>query len=146
MQSASAPAEEACGGPAPSEAAAILARDLISLPQPAPVPDMLYVEVDGTDVPVRPSGTGDREGKADDGKARTREVKLPWLFTQAGVRPGRQAGDGPALLQLRRHLRRKGHPHRPGPGRVPAPRRDHFRQVVAIGDGAAWIWTMAEQL
>ena len=23
---------------------------------------------------------------------------------------------------------------------------DHFRQVVALGDGAAWIWTMAETL
>ena len=37
---------------------------------------MLYVAVDGTGVPVMPAATHGRAGKAEDGKARTREVKL----------------------------------------------------------------------
>ena len=50
-------------------------------PPPAPVPDMLYVEVDGTGIPVRASETEGRPGKAEDGKAGTGEVKLARLFT-----------------------------------------------------------------
>ena len=42
---------------------------------------MLYSGVDGTGVPVRPGETGGRTGKADDGKAGTREVKLARFFT-----------------------------------------------------------------
>jgi len=129
-----------------AETAAIRARQVVPLPPAAPVPDMLYVEVDGTGVPVRPSETEGRQGKAADGRARTREIKLARLFTQSG----RDAGGRPAMdphsssyvatfdgrdtlagLVEAEYLRRGG---------------DHFRQVVALGDGAAWIWTMAEQL
>jgi len=66
---------------AQAEAAAITARQVVPLPPPAPVPDMLYVEVDGTGVPVRPSETAGRAGKGEDGKAGTREVKVARLFT-----------------------------------------------------------------
>jgi hypothetical protein len=48
---------------------------------------MLYVEVDGTGVPVRPGETEGREGKSEDGKAGTREIKLARLFTQSGFDP-----------------------------------------------------------
>jgi Uncharacterised protein family (UPF0236) len=143
-------AAEACGAAArqagAAEAAAIRARRIIPLPPAQPVPDMLYVEVDGTGVPVRASETEGRQGKAPDGRARTREIKLARLFTQtghdAGGRPvmdprsssyvatfdGRDALAG---LVGAEYLRRGG---------------EHFRQVVALGDGAAWIWTMAESL
>jgi Uncharacterised protein family (UPF0236) len=129
-----------------AEASAILARDLIPLPPAQPVPDMLYVTVDGTGVPVRASETEGRQGKAADGRARTREVKLARLFTQsgrdAGGRPVMDPGsssyvatfdgkDALAGLVGAEYLRRGG---------------DHVRQVVALGDGAAWIWAMAEQL
>ena len=122
-----------------AEAAAIRERRIAPLPPPAPVPDMLYVEVDGTGVPVRPSETEGRQGKSEDGRAGTREVKLARLFTvsrlDAGGRPVMDPGsssyafsfDGKdALAQLVKaeYLRRGG---------------DHFRQVVALGDGAAWI-------
>jgi hypothetical protein len=46
---------------------------------------MLYVEVDGTGVPVRASETEGRPGKDSDGKGGTREVKLARLFTQSGL-------------------------------------------------------------
>ena len=63
-----------------AEASAITARIVVPLPPPAPVPDMLYVEVDGTGVPVRASETAGRAGKSQDGTAGTREVKLARLF------------------------------------------------------------------
>jgi hypothetical protein len=129
-----------------AEAAAITARQVVPLPPPAPVPDMLYVEVDGTGVPMRPSETQGRPGKGEDGRAGTREVKLARLFTVSRLdehgRPVMDHGsssyvatfDGkPALAHLveAEYLRRGG---------------AHFRQVAAIGDGAAWIWAMAEAL
>jgi hypothetical protein len=107
---------------------------------------MLYVEVDGTGVPVRASQTEGRAGKDGDAKAGTREVKLARLFTVSALdddgRPVTDPGsssyaftfdgkDALAGLVKAEYLRRGG---------------DHFRQVVALGDGAAWIWSMAGDL
>jgi hypothetical protein len=129
-----------------AEAAAIRARALRPLPPPSPVPDMLYIEVDGTGVPVRRSETEGRPGKSEDGQARTREIKLARFFTVSALDddgypvtdPGSSSYvatfDGKTALAglvEAEYLRRGG---------------EHFRQVVAIGDGAAWIWTMAGQL
>jgi hypothetical protein len=129
-----------------AEAALLRARTLCPLPPPGPVPDMLYIEVDGTGVPVRASETEGRPGKSEDGKAGTREIKLARLFTVSRLDddgspvmdPGSSSYvatfDGKAALAElveAEYLRRGG---------------EHFRQVVAIGDGAAWIWTMAEAL
>ena len=125
-----------------AEAAAIRARTIRPLPPPAPVPDMLYVEVDGTGVPMRPAETEGRDGKGQDGHARTREIKLARFFTvsamDASGHPVVDSGsssyvaafdgkDALAALVEAEYLRRGG---------------EHFRQVVAIGDGAAWIWGM----
>jgi hypothetical protein len=129
-----------------AEAAAIRTRAIIPLPPPGTVPGMLYAETDGTGVPVRASETEGRQGKSEDGKAGTREVKLARLFTVSSLdengRPVMDPGsstyvatfdgkDALAGLVEAEYLRRGG---------------DHFRQVVALGDGAAWIWTMAEKL
>jgi hypothetical protein len=131
---------------AADEAAAIRERRIVPLPPPGPVPDMLYVEVDGTGVPVRASETEGRPGKGEDGKAGTREVKLARLFTVSRLdgdgRPVTDPGsstytftfdgkDALARLVRAEYLRRGG---------------GHFRQVVALGDGAAWIWNMAGDL
>jgi hypothetical protein len=131
---------------AEDEAAAIRERRIVPLPPARPVPDMLYVEVDGTGVPVRASETEGRQGKGEDGKAGTREVKLARLFTvsrlDARGRPATDPGsstyaftfdgkDALARLVKAEYLRRGG---------------GHFRQVVALGDGAAWIWNMAADL
>jgi hypothetical protein len=129
-----------------SRATAIRERRIVPMAPPAPLPDMLYVEADGTGVPVRASETAGRPGKGEDGKAGTREVKLARLFTvsrlDAGGRPVMDPGsstytftfdgkDALAGLVKAEYLRRGG---------------NHFRQVVAIGDGAAWIWGMAGDL
>jgi hypothetical protein len=55
-------------------------RKLVPLP-PEPPPDKLYAAVDGTGVPMTSRETAGREGKGDDGRARTREVKLGVFFT-----------------------------------------------------------------
>ncbi|MGH3156249.1 MAG: ISKra4-like element ISDesp4 family transposase, partial [Streptosporangiaceae bacterium] len=103
-------------------------------------------EVDGTGVPMRASETAGRPGKGEDGQAGTREVKLARLFTVSRLNEhGRPVMDPDsssyvftfdgkdtfASLVKAEYLRRGG---------------EHYRQVVALGDGAAWIWSMAEDL
>ena len=141
-EASGATAREAAG----QEAAAIRERRIVPLPPPEPVPDMLYVEVDGTGVPVRASETAGRAGKGEDGKAGTREVKLARFFTVSGLDAGGKpvmdarsstyvfsfdGKDALAELVQAEYLRRGG---------------DHHRQVVALGDGAAWIWSTAAAL
>jgi hypothetical protein len=74
----------AIGAAIDAETDAILSRRVVPLP-PAPLPDMLYIAIDGTGVPMIPAETEGRAGKADHGRARTREVKLACLFTQTRV-------------------------------------------------------------
>jgi hypothetical protein len=125
---------------------AICARQLIPVPPAAPLPDMLYIAVDGTGVPMVPAATRDRAGKAEDGRARTREVKLACLFTQTTLDedgfPVRDPGSSSYLAtfdpaerfgQLTdAEARRRG--------------SQHIRQLVVLGDGAAWIWNLADEL
>ena len=129
-----------------AEAGLLRARAIVSLPPPEPVPDMLYAEVDGTGVPVRASETEGRPGKDGGKQAGTREIKLARFFTVSRLdddgRPVMDPGsstyvatfdgkDALAGLAEAEYLRRGG---------------EHFRQIVALGDGAAWIWAMAEAL
>ena len=62
-------------------AALITSRKVVPLP-PSPLPDKLYGVIDGTGVPMTAKETAGREGKGEDGRARTREVKLAVFFTQ----------------------------------------------------------------
>jgi hypothetical protein len=68
-----------------AEAALLRSRTVRPLPPANPVPDMLYVGVDGTGVPVRASETEGRPGKGEDGKAGTREIKLARFFTVSAL-------------------------------------------------------------
>jgi hypothetical protein len=52
-----------------AHAGAILSRRVVPLP-PAPLPDKLYIAVDGTGVPMVPAETAGRAGKAAAGRAR----------------------------------------------------------------------------
>jgi hypothetical protein len=76
----SSEASGAAARAADAEAAAIRARQILPLPPSAPVPDMLYVEVDGTrrPGPARRSQRAGRQGPH-------REIKLARLFTQSGL-------------------------------------------------------------
>jgi hypothetical protein len=58
---------------------------LATLITPKAAPETLYVEFDGTGVPVRKKELSQSKGKAPDAQARTREVKLGCVFTQTGL-------------------------------------------------------------
>jgi hypothetical protein len=126
-----------------ARAAAITARQVVPLPPPPPAPDMLYIAVDGTGVPMVAAETEGRDGKGEDGRAHTREVKLCCVFTQtsldAGGRPVRDPASSSYLatvapaapfgtLMAGEALRRGA---------------AHVRQLVVLGDGAVWIWNLA---
>jgi hypothetical protein len=129
-----------------AEADAICSRQLVPLPPPAPAPDMLYIAVDGTGVPMVPAATQGRAGKAADGRARTREVKMACLFTQTTTDddgfPVRDPGSSSYLATfdpadrfgqlVDAEARRRG--------------SEQIRQLVVLGDGAVWIWNLASEL
>ncbi len=138
-----------------------------SQPSPTTLPDgtTFYVEADGTGVPVRPEETVGRQGKGEEGQAKTREIKLGVVFTQPpqekpAAIPPRPAGKAKPL--------RRAEPEEPSrPERTPGSTRyvtttgnaqefgqqlrDLARQqgmslaalVVFLGDGAAWVWELA---
>jgi hypothetical protein len=129
-----------------AQADAICSRRVVPLPPPEPAPDMLYIAVDGTGVPMVAAETEGRPSKAGDGKARTREVKLACLFTQTTLdddgRPVRDPASSSYLATFEAagrfgqlvdaEARRRG--------------VDYVRQPVILGDGAVWIWNLADQL
>ena len=139
-------AAEASGGAvaaaARGRAGLIAARKLVPLP-PSPPPDKLYAVIDGTGVPMTSRETAGREGKGEDGRARTREVKLAVFFTQ-----DRLGKDGyPVRDRDSSSVIATFEPAAVFSGLVKAEgiRRgaDHVRQLTIIGDGAAWIWGIA---
>ena len=107
-----------------------------------PLP-LLYVEVDGTGVPMVGAELAGRAGKQPDGSAKTREVKLGCVFTQtrcdAEGRPVRDyqsttyVGSFESAPEFGARIRAEA--VRRGLGRA--------QQVVLLGDGAAWIWELA---
>ena len=109
-----------------------------------PVPKM-YVCMDGTGVPVVKKETAGRRGKGEDGQAKTREVKLGCVFTQTSVdRDGRPKRDEESTsytgaieaaevfgIRIYREAMRRG--------------MDSAGETVVIGDGAPWIWNIADE-
>ncbi len=65
-------------------AALTAGRKLVPLP-PDPLPDKLYMVIDGTGIPVTSKETAGRQGKGEDGRAGTREVKMAVFFTRDTV-------------------------------------------------------------
>jgi hypothetical protein len=118
------------------------ARKLVPLP-PAPLPDKLYAAIDGTGVPMTSRETAGREGKGEDGRARTREVKLAVFFTQDKL----DSGGYPVRDRASTSVIATFEPASVFAGLVKAEgiRRgaDHVRQLTILGDGAAWIWGIA---
>jgi hypothetical protein len=123
-------------------AALITARKLVPLP-PSPLPDKLYAVIDGTGVPVTARETAGRAGKGEDGRARTREVKLAVFFTQDKLdKDGYPVRDRDSTSIIATF-----EPASAFAGLVKAEgiRRgaDHVRQLTILGDGAPWIWGIA---
>jgi hypothetical protein len=105
----------------------------------------LYICMDGTGVPMVKKELVNRQGKAEDGQAKTREAKLGCVFTQAGLdergRPVRDEGSTSYVgaietsevfgKRMYAEARRRG--------------VDRAKEVVVLGDGAPWIWNIAAE-
>ncbi len=132
----------AAAGAVRARSALITARKLVPLPR-SPLPDKLYAAIDGTGVPMVAAETAGRDGKAADGRARTREVKLGVFFTQDKLDkdgyPVRDPGSSSYIATFEPAavfadlVEAEG--IRRGAG--------HVRQLTILGDGAAWIWGIA---
>jgi hypothetical protein len=125
-------------------AAAIRDRKIIPLP-PGGLPDKMYIAIDGTGVPMMTAETAGRPGKGEDGKARTREVKLACVFTQTKVDqdgyPVRDP-DSSSYLATFAPAARFGVLMAAEACRRGAA---HVRQLTILGDGAVWIWNLASE-
>lgn len=105
---------------------------------------VMYIEMDGTGVPMVSGALAGRKGKQPDGSAKTREVKLGCVFTQTGTdekgRPVRDAASTSFVgaiepaeafgARLEAEALRRG--------------LDQARKVVLLADGALWVWNIAE--
>jgi hypothetical protein len=104
----------------------------------------MYIAMDGTGVPVLPSETVGRHGKDETGDAKTREARLGCVFTQTkidergepmrdensttyvgAIEPSEHFGSRIYAEAVRRGVR-------------------DAAEVVVLGDGAPWIWTIAD--
>jgi hypothetical protein len=109
--------------------------------QPIPV---LYVQMDGTGVPVVKKETEGRKGKTDGQPAHTREAKLGCVFTQTGwdeegypIRDPDSTTYTGAIETAEEFGKRLY---------LEARKRGWSRaeKKVVMGDGAEWIWNLAE--
>lgn len=105
----------------------------------------MYVCMDGTGVPMVKKETVDRQGKAENGQAKTREAKLGCVFTQTTVdREGRPVRDENSTSytgaieiaedfgwRIYKEAKRRG--------------IDRAEEVCVLGDGARWIWNIADE-
>ena len=132
-----------------------IAQDERQVVDPSPPSaSTMYLGMDGTGVPMRASEIEGRQGKQPDGSSKTREVKLVTLWS-AEARDGegkavRDAGsisysaaiesaasrdtdDEASQFAQRayREARRRGF--------------DQARRRVVLGDGAPWIWNLADE-
>jgi hypothetical protein len=109
-----------------------------------PVP-VLYVQMDGTGVPVVKKETADRKGKLDGLPAHTREAKLGCVFTQTAWDEEGFAVRDPAsttytgAIESAEQFGKRLY--------LEAWKRGWSRaeKKVVIGDGAEWIWNLAQQ-
>jgi hypothetical protein len=112
------------------------------LGKPMPI---LYVQMDGTGVPVVKKETADRKGKLDGLPAHTREAKLGCVFTQTSWDEKGFAIRDPdsttytGAIESAEHFGKRLY--------VEAWKRGCRRaeKKVVIGDGAEWIWNLAQQ-
>ena len=120
-----------------------------------PLPSTLYLGLDGTGIPMRAAEVKDRAGKQPDGSAKTREVKLCTVWSAesrdaenipvrdkgsvtytAAIESAAALDTDPAPAAFTQRVWRE------------ASRRrfTEATRMVVIGDGAPWIWNIAQEL
>jgi hypothetical protein len=105
----------------------------------------IYVQMDGTGLPMVAKETEGRSGKGADGRAHTREAKLGCVFTQTTTddqgRPVRDDGSTTytGAIETAAEFSRRIYTeaHQRGWGRA--------QVKVVMGDGADWIWNICEE-
>lgn len=109
-----------------------------------PIP-FLYVQMDGTGVPVVKKETEGRKGKTDGQPARTREVKLGCVFTQTAWDQEGYAIRDPdsttytGAIETAEEFGKRIYLEAWNRGWSRAAKK------VVMGDGAEWIWNLADQ-
>jgi hypothetical protein len=120
-----------------------------------PLPSTLYLGIDGTGVPMRRSELKGHRGKQADGSAKTREVKLCTVWSaesrdaeghpvrdegsvtySAAIESAASADTDPQGSEFAQRVWREAQRRR----FEPASHR------VVLGDGAPWIWSLAQEL
>jgi hypothetical protein len=109
-----------------------------------PIPK-IYVQMDGTGLPMVAKETEGRSGKGEDGRAHTREAKLGCVFTQTATddqgRPVRDeesttyTGAIETAAEFSRRIYTEAHQRGWSRAQV----------KVVMGDGADWIWNICEE-
>lgn len=108
-----------------------------------PIP-ILYVQMDGTGVPVVKKETEGRKGKSDGQPAHTREVKLGCVFTQTAYDEEGFAIRDPdsttytGAIENAEVFGRRLYLEAWNRG------WSHAQKKVVMGDGAEWIWNLAD--
>jgi hypothetical protein len=111
----------------------------------SPAVEVLYIEIDGTGLPVVRAETEGRAGKVDGQPAHTREAKLGCVFTQTQTdeqgRPVRDEASTTyvAAIESAKQFGLRIYTEAWRRGWAQA------KKKVVIGDGAAWIWNLASQ-
>lgn len=105
----------------------------------------IYVQMDGTGLPMVAKETEGRSGKGADGRAHTREAKLGCVFTQTTTdeqgRPVRDdasttyTGAIETAAEFSRRIYTEAHQRGWGRAQV----------KVVMGDGADWIWNICQE-
>jgi len=122
-----------------------ITRSLTDLnpPEPETPVKTLYIEYDGTGVPIRKKELVGVKGKQANGSAKTREMKTGAIFTQSGLddegKPVRDTNSTTYFSQIGKLEDFSQLLYSEGVKRGV----DYAEQVVVIGDGAKWIWNLA---
>lgn len=130
-------------------------REHVPPPAPKEICSTLYLSLDGTGVPMRKSELVGRAGKQEDGSSKTREMKLCAVFSAQGRDengvPVRDEGSVSYSVAIESAASQDGDSTR-SPFAQRAAREGRRRgfaraeRQVILGDGAAWIWNIAEDL
>jgi len=137
-----------------AEIAADEKQDLVAV-QETSLPETLYLGIDGTGVPMRRSELEGSAGKQPDGSAKTRDVKLCTVWSaearDAQGRPVRDQGSVTYSAAIERARTRDtdnvlSEFHQRVLRETTRRCFTQARRTVVIGDGAAWIWNIADEL
>ena len=135
--------------------AEIAADERVCVERMGEVAPTMYLGMDGTGVPMRPSEVADRAGKQPDGSAKTREAKVVTVWTAESRdeegKPVRDPGsitysaaiESAAALDTslkRSDLAERVLREATRRGFTEAPR------CAVLGDGSSWIWNTATEL